>query len=538
MRRSIILLVLMLLPMFLFSDTQRPSYAIQTDRTLSPQTIIAQQETLFHTDINLLRDAIAPNSILWVKDILLNDYLHDTSSSSTIDHFEEDRELFYRIQNPSLNLLIKLESLSSPNANSYLIAWISGNTFYYGVMFILIFYGWFFYSLIQHTSLQYYLYFHIVFVLLLFSADGWIEKIIWSNISPIRPYIIALGIGLSMLLLTHFTRRLLATKKIAKLLDRILSILGIINLVLVPIIIFLPQDKALFYIATFAFATSMLLLASVFYVLQSGKSLSLRSHLLLWSVLLAMIGVDYLRHVSILPSNIFTLLALKIILIIELPIISTAILRNRFAYLEKEGEQIEAYKEESRGKLSQNRRDKMRLQQKHDLLNKLAGVDSLTGLYNRREFFNISESLIFKSKTTFNPYGLMMLDIDHFKNVNDTYGHDVGDIVLKGVTKAVDGQKRPNDIFGRIGGEEFAIFMPNIIAEDAEILANKICNSVSQLTIDGGGKPVNVTISIGVTSDANRDLTLSEIMKSSDDALYEAKDTGRNRVVAREALPH
>ncbi|RLA72324.1 MAG: diguanylate cyclase response regulator, partial [Epsilonproteobacteria bacterium] len=127
---------------------------------------------------------------------------------------------------------------------------------------------------------------------------------------------------------------------------------------------------------------------------------------------------------------------------------------------------------------------------------------------------------------------------DHFKNVNDTYGHDIGDIVLKAVTQAANEQKRPNDVFGRIGGEEFAMFMPQIVAKDAEILANKICKSISQLVIKGDRESITVTISIGVTSDANRDLTLSELMKSSDDALYEAKDTGRNRVVAREALPH
>ncbi len=538
MKHILKLLFSMLLPVLLFSNVQQPSYAIQTDKRLSPQTIIAQQETLFSSDTTLLRDSITPNSVLWIKDILPNNYFSEASDSSTITQFKEGEALFYRIQNPSLSLLIELESLSKPHASSHLIAWIAGNAFYYAIVFLLIIYGWFFYSLAKHTSLKYYLSFHIVFALLLLSIDGWIEKIVWSNILSARPYIIALGIGLSMFLLTHFTRRLLKIEKIEKLLDQVLSVLGIVNLVLIPIIIFLPQDKALLYIATLAFVTSMLLLASILYILLSGKSLSPRSHLLLWSALLAMIGVDYLRHIGILPSNIITLLALKIILIIELPIISTAILRDRFIYLEREGKTIEAYKEESENEISRNILDKKRLQQRHDLLNKLAGVDSLTGLLNRREFFNISESLIFKSKISFDPYALMMLDIDHFKNVNDTYGHDVGDIVLKGVTKAVDEQKRSNDIFGRIGGEEFAIFMPNTVAKDAEILANKICKSVSQLIIDGDGKPITVTISIGITSDGNRDLTLSEIMKSSDDALYEAKNNGRNRVVAREALPH
>jgi len=210
---------------------------------------------------------------------------------------------------------------------------------------------------------------------------------------------------------------------------------------------------------------------------------------------------------------------------------------QRYTQLEKEIREVKKSAKENEKKLSQLNFDEKRLQHKHDLLNKLAGTDALTGLYNRREYFNICESLIFRAKNEFAPYAMMMLDLDHFKSVNDTYGHDIGDLVLKSVTKAITEAKREDDIFGRIGGEEFAFFMPNTTSKEAEEIANSFCKLVSRLQIDTGKEIIKVTVSIGLASDANRQFTLSELMKSSDIALYQAKENGRNRVVSVEGMP-
>lgn len=537
MKNSIIFLLLVLLPALLFSDTLKPSYYLQTDNTLLTQTIIENEKVLFSHDATLLREAIQPNATLWVKDIQPNHYLFNSSELNSVTRYKNQQQILYRIQNPSLSLLVDLESLSQPNTKSSLIAWISGNAFYYGAMFLLLLCGWFFYSLVRHKSFRYYLYFHFSFVLLLFDIDGWLQKIVLSNTLLHDTLAIPLGIAFTMFLMILFTRRLLATEQISKPFDRLLIAFGILNILSMLLVSFASYEVALFGIATLAFVSSILLLLGTLYMLLSGKSLSQQSHLLIWSLLLAAIGAEYLREVGILPSNLFTLLLLKATLLLELLIISASILLHRFSYLEKEEKNIDAYKKESDNKLSKNERDKQRLQQKHDLLNKLSGTDSLTGLYNRREFFNLSESLIFGAKNTMSSYSLMMLDLDHFKNINDTYGHDVGDIVLKEVTKAIDEHKRSDDIFGRIGGEEFAIFMPNTDAKEAEILADEICTLVGKLKIETETQPISITVSIGVTSDINYKSTLSELMKSSDIALYEAKGTGRNCVVAVDVLP-
>ncbi len=254
-------------------------------------------------------------------------------------------------------------------------------------------------------------------------------------------------------------------------------------------------------------------------------------------MLLIAIIIEYLRYTGILPSNLFTLLVLKITLFLELVIVSLSLLSYRITHLEKEQAIIQTHLKKSESQLQKKDLDQERLQHRHDLLNKLAGVDSLTGLYNRREFFNISESLIFGAKNTMSPYALMMLDLDHFKKVNDTYGHDAGDTVLKEVTKAINEHKRSDDIFGRIGGEEFAIFLPKTNAKEAELLANELCLVVEKLIVQSESQSIPITVSIGVTADLNYESTLSELMKSSDIALYEAKEKGRNCVVVVDSLP-
>lgn len=443
--------------------------------------------------------------------------------------------LFSNFANPS-GFLIGLESLPGLDTKSYLVAWIAGNAFYYGAMFFLLLYGWLIYSFSQHKSFRYYLYFHTVAVLLLLDMDGWLQKFIWSDSPSLSSLTTPLGIALSMFLMTLFTRRLLATKEISKPLDRVLILFSILNIGSMLIIPFASGNMSILSIAALAFVTSFFLLLSTLYILFSGKNLSKKSHLLVWSALLIAIEIEYLRSAGILPANLFTLLILKATLFLELLIISTSVLLHRCYRLKKEGENIEAYKKLSEDKHSKNEREKQQLQQRHDLLNKLAGIDGLTGIYNRREFFNISESKIYGAKNTMTPYALMMLDLDHFKNVNDTYGHDAGDLVLKEVTKAISEHKRPDDIFGRIGGEEFAIFMPGISAEEAEALADKLCHLVGELKIETETHSIPITVSIGVTSDMSHKSTLSELMKSSDIALYEAKEKGRDCVVTVEAL--
>jgi diguanylate cyclase (GGDEF)-like protein len=166
-------------------------------------------------------------------------------------------------------------------------------------------------------------------------------------------------------------------------------------------------------------------------------------------------------------------------------------------------------------------------------------IDELTGVRNRRGFFSIAS--IFGSFAKRNQFtiGVMMADIDHFKKVNDTYGHAKGDQVLKRVAHILQEKIRPSDVLGRYGGEEFIIYMSQIDPHAAHDVAEKLREAVEEEEQDG----IRATISIGIAcgilpTQDNVESSLLEFISRADACLYEAKNTGRNKVVAAQLQVH
>ncbi len=159
----------------------------------------------------------------------------------------------------------------------------------------------------------------------------------------------------------------------------------------------------------------------------------------------------------------------------------------------------------------------------------LAFTDPLTGLYNRRMFIELAKKKLNEIKRYQEPLSLIMLDIDYFKQINDTYGHDAGDIALKFLADILKRNVRASDIVARWGGEEFIILFPKTTLEQAHKVAEKIRRIVERSTIDlpNGGK-LKFTVSLGVSSFSGKE-DLEELIKEADIALYEAKKRGRNR---------
>lgn len=161
-----------------------------------------------------------------------------------------------------------------------------------------------------------------------------------------------------------------------------------------------------------------------------------------------------------------------------------------------------------------------------DALKIAATIDKLTDIYNRRKFEEILKQEIERTKRYKSPLSLLMFDIDHFKKINDTYGHQVGDYVLKTIADIVRNNIRTTDSFGRWGGEEFMILLPETTLKNAGELAEKIRNIIENYIF----KDVKlVTISCGVTQFIQDD-TFDSFIKRVDDALYNAKKQGRNRI--------
>jgi two-component system cell cycle response regulator len=156
----------------------------------------------------------------------------------------------------------------------------------------------------------------------------------------------------------------------------------------------------------------------------------------------------------------------------------------------------------------------------------LATTDTLTGIANRREFSRVAEAETDRAKRYGTPLSLLMYDLDHFKRVNDTFGHDTGDDVLRAVTAVVMANIRTVDVAARWGGEEFLVLMPQSDLAAAKAAAEKLRQAIERHRFDKVG---TVTVSFGVTQFVPQD-DLNVLLKRVDDALYRAKENGRNRV--------
>lgn len=175
------------------------------------------------------------------------------------------------------------------------------------------------------------------------------------------------------------------------------------------------------------------------------------------------------------------------------------------------------------------------LKKEHGELQEQVNRDSLTLLYNRRYMMESAKQLIALSKRHNEHLSIMMIDIDNFKLVNDTYGHGVGDSVIKAVARAIKLCSRKSDIASRFGGEEFLLLLPNTSLEGAKVIGEKIRQEIEELRVPLANHYLMVTVSIGLS---NVDIDYHEVLNENfwqlaDEALYEAKRTGKNKVVLK-----
>lgn len=170
------------------------------------------------------------------------------------------------------------------------------------------------------------------------------------------------------------------------------------------------------------------------------------------------------------------------------------------------------------------------LNQAIEQLNIAVMTDPLTGLHNRRYMTQAIEQEKLRFKRTERPFALVIADIDHFKVVNDTHGHECGDEVLKQVSRTILGMLREQDHVARWGGEEFLIMLPETGLKGAELVADKLRMAVAETVTKGPDGGVKVTMTFGVAEFSNM-VSVDEIIKNADNALYQGKETGRNQVV-------
>jgi diguanylate cyclase (GGDEF)-like protein len=199
---------------------------------------------------------------------------------------------------------------------------------------------------------------------------------------------------------------------------------------------------------------------------------------------------------------------------------------------------------------------------RHAQLVDASRIDAKTGLLNAGTWWREARLETARAVRTRTPLAVAIADIDHFKNVNDTFGHLTGDAVLAAIASALSAMLREGDLTGRFGGEEFAILLPGTNAAEARQITERVREKISRIATPvgastggasrgggapvggstvgaspGGNDPLRVTISIGVAALGSSRLDLEELLAAADHALYQAKETGRNRVCLQAASP-
>lgn len=200
-----------------------------------------------------------------------------------------------------------------------------------------------------------------------------------------------------------------------------------------------------------------------------------------------------------------------------------------------------------RREISERKRAQSEVKAQRDELERLATTDDLTGVWNRRRFMDLAAQEIKRAQRYGSPLAIVMIDIDHFKRINDTYGHIMGDLALIKTVDCIQHELRSSDVLGRIGGEEFVMLLPETGPLHAAQVAERLRQAISHLQIaastsveDGNSsesKPIELTISVGVTQLLAQDCSIDQALSRADQALYRAKRSGRNRVEINDTNP-
>jgi len=171
-----------------------------------------------------------------------------------------------------------------------------------------------------------------------------------------------------------------------------------------------------------------------------------------------------------------------------------------------------------------------------ETLQQQATTDTLTGIFNRRYFLELSQEELKRAVRLKHPLAIALIDIDHFKYINDSYGHSIGDQVLVAFTQICQKNIREIDLFARIGGDEFVVLLPGASRELAHEVMERVRRILELLPIHCGSKPILITISVGIARLASEQESLDELLIRADQALYLAKGKGRNHVSLEQEL--
>jgi len=329
-----------------------------------------------------------------------------------------------------------------------------------------------------------------------------------------------------------FTRAFLDTYKLTPKVDMLLKLLIVINIVAIVLAILGQRHFAIAVVqlSLFAFLFFPLLGFRLWY---EGYKIA-RGYAIASSILALTVMISIFRFSEVLQTNELLYWMSRFGFILEGVVLSIAladritILEHNYNNHQKEvQEKLEEAKKTLESEVEKRTYD---LEIQMQRAEKIARTDEMTGIYNRRAFLEHGERLIYDAIRYKTNFSLIILDIDFFKNINDSYGHDAGDLVLISFTNEISKYLRDSDFFARIGGEEFVILLPHARPAQALEKANILLKKISELETIYKDIVLNVTVSMGISEPTDKDESIYSLLAKADKALYEIKNDGRNGV--------
>lgn len=375
-------------------------------------------------------------------------------------------------------------------------------------------------------------------VFLIGTINGFTFRFLWPNAinwnSQALEVFISLAVGFSAL----FTRQFLVLRKSSPLFNKIMLGIATTSAITCLASFQLSYFYAISFLIPFTvFACSSALLAGVV-TYRKGQETA-RYYLMAWSFLLVGLLVLALSKAGVLPSNSLTDSAGQIGSMFEVILLSFALAQRisserklRFAAQEQLLEESHRHNQELEARVQERT---LMLEKLNQQLNELSVTDGLTGLKNRRFFDETLRNELHRAHRTGRPLSLALMDIDHFKSLNDHYGHQAGDQCLKRVGEILRASvRKPSDVAARYGGEEFALVLPETDPDTAETVLERLRRTIEETQVEYEGNNLGFTISLGFTTSSDTAISADELIRQADYALYEAKEDGRNKVVRHE----
>jgi len=397
---------------------------------------------------------------------------------------------------------------------------------------VLLFYNIFIWFILRKQEYFWYNTYLIGVIFTILTLDQVGSHYIWNKslyIMDIMPFVSLVTLFTSFL---FFTRSFLDTPNSAPRVDKVLITLIFINLLALLLGISDQRYIAikLLHFISFSFIFFPILGFKLWY---DGYKIA-RGYAIASLVVSITIILSILRFSEVLQTSELLFWITRFGFIVEGILLSIA-LADRITILEhdyiREQNKVKHTLEEAKKSLeSEVKKRTNELEVQTQKAEKLARTDEMTGIYNRRAFLEEGEKLIYDAIRYKTNFSLIILDIDFFKNINDTYGHEAGDSILVSFTKEIERHLRDSDFFARIGGEEFVILLSHTNSSQAYEKANMLLKKINEMEIIYKNYLIKITASMGISECTNKDDNLDSLLAQADKALYYAKDNGRNMV--------